>query len=161
MKADSRATSLTTFLSSSFAVLCLLTNISCLSFCHYFSSLSLILARAYETRHGSVGFGDICPGHNVDTVGTLLLTVLPLVGLGFFCGPVLSIISSCWQRYVVGIRSRSSRSSSGGYNDYLFPFMSLLTVLAISVAILVLFEEDMSLFQAIHLSIITGSKYCG
>jgi hypothetical protein len=89
--------------------------------------------------HGvSVGFGDICPG-KTGLGGGIFLTILPLLGLGFFCGPVLSM-ASFWKNEVPG------------------GVLSLATVtLVLGVSVLTTVEE-MSLADAIHLSVITGRR---
>ncbi|KAG7353803.1 ion channel [Nitzschia inconspicua] len=85
----------------------------------------------------TVGFGDICPA-NPDFLGRVFLTILPLFGLGFFCGPVLSIASS-WTSQVPG----------GAV---------ALGTLTIAVAVSALTAlEDMSISDAIHLTVITGT----
>jgi hypothetical protein len=48
----------------------------------------------------SIGFGDICPGET-DVVGELFLTILSMTGIGFFCGPMLSVASQ-WKHQVPG-----------------------------------------------------------
>jgi len=86
----------------------------------------------------TIGFGDICPGEFSDPMGDIFLLVLPLCGLGFFCGPILTI-ASFWQSQVPGgVLSLGSITLALG--------VSILTVL-----------EGMSLKDAIHLSIITGT----
>ena len=90
----------------------------------------------------SIGFGDICPGPGIDTVGTLFLTVLPFVGLGFVCGPMLQVTAT-WKEYVPG---------AGGS---LVPLA--ISTLALGVSTLVVLE-DMTVFDALHLSVITASK---
>lgn len=85
-----------------------------------------------------VGFGDICPG-KTDLVGGIFLTILPLLGLGFFCGPILTMASS-WKSEVPG------------------GVLALATVtLALGVSILTTVEK-MSFVDAIHLSVITGKR---
>lgn len=86
----------------------------------------------------TVGYGDVCPGDISNSIGHIFLLVLPLFGLGFFCGPVLSLASS-WQSQVgIGVLS-----------------LGVLT-LALGVSILIVLE-GMSLQDAIHLSIISGT----
>lgn len=85
-----------------------------------------------------VGFGDICPGEYSDPLGDVFLLLLPLLGLGFFCGPILTM-ASFWQNRVPG------------------GFLSLGSItLAMGVSLLTVFE-GMPLKDAIHLSIITGT----
>ena len=82
-------------------------------------------------------FGDICPGET-DIIGNIFLTILPLFGLGFFCGPILDIASS-WQSSVPGgVVSIGSLTLAIG--------VSVLTVL-----------EGYSISEAIHLCVITGT----
>lgn len=81
-------------------------------------------------------FGDICPGEP-GIVGRIFLTVLPLFGLGFFCGPILDLASS-WQKMVPG-----GVVSVGS------------VTLALGVVMLTAFE-DISISEAIHLCVITG-----
>ena len=84
----------------------------------------------------SVGFGDICPGEP-DIFGRIFLTILPLFGLGFFCGPLLDL-ASLWQRQVPGgVLALGTFTIAMG--------VSMLTVV-----------EGMSLPEAIHLCVITG-----
>lgn len=85
----------------------------------------------------SVGFGDICPGEFSDPLGDLFLLVLPILGLGFFCGPILTMASS-WQKRIPG-----GAVSLGS------------VTLALGVSALTVFE-GLELKDAIHLSIITG-----
>ena len=93
----------------------------------------------------SVGFGDICPGNYSDPLGDVFLFVLPLMGLGFFCGPILTMSSSWQSRVPGGVLSLGSLT------------------LALGVSMLTVFE-GMALKDAIHLSIMTGtlaqSFYC-
>ena len=72
-------------------------------------------------------------------MGDIFLLVLPLSGLGFFCGPILTM-ASLWQSRVAG------GSLSLGSMALLLG-VSLLTVF-----------EGMSLKDAVHLSIITGGS---
>lgn len=92
--------------------------------CHYFHAFR---------------FGDICPGET-GIVGRIFLTVLPLFGLGFFCGPILDLASS-WQNMVPG-----GVASVGS------------VTLALGVVMLTTFE-DLSISEAIHLCIITGEFF--
>eukprot|EP00529_Nitzschia_sp_RCC80_P028549 CAMPEP_0113471646 /NCGR_PEP_ID=MMETSP0014_2-20120614/17089_1 /TAXON_ID=2857 /ORGANISM="Nitzschia sp." /LENGTH=263 /DNA_ID=CAMNT_0000364295 /DNA_START=10 /DNA_END=801 /DNA_ORIENTATION=+ /assembly_acc=CAM_ASM_000159 len=89
----------------------------------------------------TIGFGDICPGPNIDTVGTVFLTVLPFIGLGFVCGPMLQVTAT-WKEYVPG--------TVGG----IVPLA--IAALLIGVSTLVLLE-DMTAFDALHLSVITAT----
>ena len=83
-----------------------------------------------------VGFGDICPGET-DLTGRIFLTVLPILGLGFFCGPLLDLAGS-WQNQIPGgVFALGSFTIALG--------VSMLTVL-----------EGMSYSEAIHLCVITG-----
>ena len=87
------------------------------------------------------GFGDICPGEP-DLEGQIFLTILPLLGLGFFCGPILSMGSS-WSGQV-----------PGGLLSLAFLTLSL------GISALTTFE-GLSVYEAIHLSVITGAyKFC-
>eukprot|EP00531_Pseudo-nitzschia_arenysensis_P013252 CAMPEP_0116156346 /NCGR_PEP_ID=MMETSP0329-20121206/22784_1 /TAXON_ID=697910 /ORGANISM="Pseudo-nitzschia arenysensis, Strain B593" /LENGTH=195 /DNA_ID=CAMNT_0003653425 /DNA_START=16 /DNA_END=600 /DNA_ORIENTATION=+ len=86
----------------------------------------------------TVGFGDICPGDFSDPLGDLFLLVLPILGLGFFCGPILTLASS-WQKRIPG-----GAVSLGS------------VTLALGVSALTVFE-GLELKDAIHLSIITGT----
>ena len=93
----------------------------------------LILFRAC-----SVGFGDICPS-NPDLYGRIFLTTLALLGLGFFCGPILSM-ASAWQNQVPG------------------GAMSLFVV-TLAVGVWTLGQlENMSMSDAAHLTVITGES---
>jgi hypothetical protein len=84
----------------------------------------------------TIGFGDICPAHP-GLMGRLVLTILPLLGLGFFCGPILST-SSLWTNQVPGgVLSLGAVTIALG--------VSALTAL-----------EGMPISDAIHLTIITG-----
>ena len=48
-----------------------------------------------------VGFGDICPGADMDIIGRAFIVVLSFCGLGMFCGPVMDFASS-WTQDVPG-----------------------------------------------------------
>lgn len=48
-----------------------------------------------------VGFGDICPGADMDIIGRSFIVVLSFCGLGMFCGPVMDYASS-WTQDVPG-----------------------------------------------------------
>ena len=85
---------------------------------------------------GRIGFGDICPADH-DIVGRIFLTILPFLGLGFFCGPILDMTST-WQRQVPG-----GVFALGAFT--LAMGVSMLTVV-----------ENMSYSEAIHLCVITG-----
>jgi len=85
----------------------------------------------------TIGFGDICPGQT-DFTGRIFLTFLPILGLGFFCGPLLELASS-WQRQVPGgIVALASFTLALG--------VSMLTAL-----------EGFSYSDAAHLCVITGT----
>lgn len=86
----------------------------------------------------TVGFGEICPGDFSNPIGDLFLIVLPLLGLGFFSGPILTM-ASLWQRQVPG---------------GLLSIGSLIFVTGVS-ALTVL--EGIELKDAIHLTIHTGT----
>jgi hypothetical protein len=102
----------------------------------------LSLFVSHKTHHSVYsfhysGFGDICPGEP-DLVGQTFLTILPLLGLGFFCGPILSMGSS-WSGQV-----------PGGLLSLFFLTLSL------GISALTTFE-GLSVYDAIHLSVITGT----
>jgi hypothetical protein len=85
----------------------------------------------------TVGFGDICPARP-GPIGRAFLTILPLLGLGFFCGPILGT-ASLWTKQVPG---------------------GVLTLGAVTIALGVsalTTLENMSISDAIHLTIITGT----
>jgi hypothetical protein len=85
----------------------------------------------------TVGFGDICPS-SPDFYGRVFLTVLALLGLGFFCGPILSM-TSLWQTQVPG-------------------GVASLFLVTLAVGISTLSQlENMSMSDAIHLTVITGT----
>jgi hypothetical protein len=85
-----------------------------------------------------IGFGDICPGET-DVVGRIFLTLLPFLGLGFFCGPLLDMASS-WQTQVPGgLLALGSFTLALG--------VSMLTVV-----------EGFSYSEAVHLCVITGKS---
>jgi len=86
----------------------------------------------------TVGFGDICPGNFSNPLGNIFLLVLPTMGLGFFCGPILTMASSWQSRVPGGVLSLGSVTLALG--------ISMLTVI-----------EDMELKDAIHLSFETGT----
>jgi len=86
----------------------------------------------------TVGFGDICPGDFSNPLGDLFLLVLPLLGLGFFCGPILTMASEWQKRIPGGVVSVGS------------------VTLALGVLALTVFE-GMEFKEAIHLSIHTGT----
>lgn len=85
----------------------------------------------------TVGFGDICPGET-DFLGRIFLTILPILGLGFFCGPLLDLAAS-WQDQVPG-----GLLALGSFT------------LALGVSMLIVLE-GMSYSEAIHLCVITGT----
>jgi len=85
----------------------------------------------------TVGFGDICPG-DTDVVGRIFLTILPLFGLGFFCGPIMDLASS-WQTLVPG----------GAFSVGTITLMMGVSMLTI--------VEDLSYSEAVHLCVITGT----
>ncbi|CAJ1966456.1 unnamed protein product [Cylindrotheca closterium] len=85
----------------------------------------------------TVGFGDICPGET-DVVGRIFLTMLPLFGLGFFCGPIMELASS-WQNMVPG-----GALSVG----------TLMLVMGVSMLTTI---EGLSYSEAVHLCVITGT----
>jgi Ion channel len=87
----------------------------------------------------TIGFGDICPA-NPDLMGRTFLTILPLLGLGFFCGPILNMSSSWTSQVPGGILSLAVVTIALG--------VSALTAL-----------EGMSISDAIHLTIITGETF--
>ena len=84
-----------------------------------------------------IGFGDICPG-DTGTFGRMFLTILPMVGLGFFCGPFLELASSWKDQVPGGLTALSSLTLALGV--WLFSVL-----------------EGMSYSKAIHLSVITGN----
>ena len=92
-----------------------------------------------DERWFSVGFGDICPGDFSNPLGNVFLLVLPIMGLGFFCGPILTMASSWQNRVPGGVLSLGSVTLALG--------VSMLTVL-----------EGMELKDAIHLSFETGES---
>ena len=83
-------------------------------------------------------FGDICPGET-DVVGRIFLTILPLFGLGFFCGPIMDLASS-WQNMVPG------GALSVGTLTLMMGVSMLTTV------------EELSYSEAVHLCVITGES---
>mmetsp|Transcript_23343 Transcript_23343/g.57442 ORF Transcript_23343/g.57442 Transcript_23343/m.57442 type:complete len:174 (-) Transcript_23343:273-794(-) len=86
----------------------------------------------------TVGFGDICPGE-MDIVGRIFLTILPLFGLGFFCGPIMDLASS-WQTMVPG----------GAFSVGSLTLMMGVTMLTT--------VEELSYSEAVHLCVITGES---
>jgi hypothetical protein len=48
-----------------------------------------------------VGYGDVCPGQ-LGWEGRIFLVVYALGCIGFFCGPVLEILSSTWRSHLPG-----------------------------------------------------------
>ena len=86
----------------------------------------------------TVGFGEICPGDFSNPIGDLFLVVLPLLGLGFFSGPILTM-ASLWQRQVPG-----GAISIGTL------------ILAVGVSALTVLEE-IEFKDAIHMTIHTGT----
>ena len=49
----------------------------------------------------TVGFGDICPGDDINLLGRIFLVLFSLCGLGIFCGPVMNLASS-WRNHIPG-----------------------------------------------------------
>lgn len=84
-----------------------------------------------------IGFGDICPG-NPDFLGRVFLTVFPLVGLGFFCGPILDLASSWKSQFPGGSLSLVTFTLAIG--------VSMLTVL-----------EGLEFTEALHLCVVLGT----
>mmetsp|Transcript_23345 Transcript_23345/g.57446 ORF Transcript_23345/g.57446 Transcript_23345/m.57446 type:complete len:155 (-) Transcript_23345:47-511(-) len=74
----------------------------------------------------------------MDIVGRIFLTILPLFGLGFFCGPIMDLASS-WQTMVPG----------GA-----FSVGSLTLMMGVSMLTTV---EELSYSEAVHLCVITGT----
>lgn len=86
----------------------------------------------------TIGFGDICPGNFSHSLGNIFLLTLPILGLGFFCGPILTLASSWQSRVPGGVLSLGSFTLALG--------VSMLTVI-----------EGMELKDAIHLTFETGT----
>jgi hypothetical protein len=84
----------------------------------------------------SIGFGDICPGET-DIIGELFVTILSMIGIGFFCGPLLSVASQWKHQVPGGIVPLATMTLGMG--------MSMFTAL-----------EGMSYSEAFHLCIIAG-----
>lgn len=70
-------------------------------------------------------------------MGGIFLTILPLLGLGFFCGPILSLASSWKSQVPGGVLSLAMLTLAFG--------VSMLTTV-----------EEMSFAEAVQLSVITG-----
>jgi hypothetical protein len=86
----------------------------------------------------SVGYGDICPGADMDIIGRAFIVVLSFCGLGMFCGPVMDFASS-WTQDVPG-------GAVGAALTTLTLGIGLFTVL-----------EDFTELEAAYFSIITGT----
>lgn len=86
----------------------------------------------------TVGFGEICPGEFSNPLGDLFLMILPLLGLGFFSGPILTMASSWQTQFPGGVLSIGTLTLALG--------VSALTVL-----------EGIEFKDAIHLTIHTGT----
>ena len=70
--------------------------------CVISQSLIICILTSYFTEaQYSVGFGDICPGADMDTIGRTFIVLLSFCGLGMFCGPVMDFASS-WTQDVPG-----------------------------------------------------------
>jgi hypothetical protein len=52
-------------------------------------------------RRGRVGFGDVCPG-KLGWEGRIFLVLYALGCIGFFCGPVLELVSTSWRTQLPG-----------------------------------------------------------
>mmetsp|Transcript_23344 Transcript_23344/g.57444 ORF Transcript_23344/g.57444 Transcript_23344/m.57444 type:complete len:110 (-) Transcript_23344:273-602(-) len=75
----------------------------------------------------------------MDIVGRIFLTILPLFGLGFFCGPIMDLASS-WQTMVPG----------GAFSVGSLTLMMGVTMLTT--------VEELSYSEAVHLCVITGES---
>ena len=70
--------------------------------CVISQSLTICILTSYFTEaQYSVGFGDICPGADMDIIGRTFIVLLSFCGLGMFCGPVMDFASS-WTQDVPG-----------------------------------------------------------
>lgn len=86
----------------------------------------------------SVGYGDICPSNKLSNLGRLFIVSLSFCGLGFFCGPIMDF-ASAWTKRIPG----------GAIGPGLCALaMGMLLFMQI---------EEMSAFNAIYLTIITGT----
>ena len=85
-----------------------------------------------------IGFGDICPGNDIDAEGRLFLTIFPILGLGFFCGPILQLAAS-WRTQVPG-----------------GPLTVVAFTLAVGIALLTSIE-GMEITDALHFCIVMGT----
>lgn len=60
-----------------------------------------VLTFATSLRLYRVGYGDVCPG-KLGWEGRVFLVLYALGCIGFFCGPVLEIVSSTWRSQLPG-----------------------------------------------------------
>ena len=73
---------------------------SCCAISHRVACHTRVQLHSLMTRC-RVGFGDICPGPDMDTIGRAFIVMLSFCGLGLFCGPVMDFASS-WTQDVPG-----------------------------------------------------------
>ena len=85
-----------------------------------------------------IGFGDICPSKEIDMTGRIFLTIFPILGLGFFCGPILEI-AAFWRSQVPG-----------------GPLSVAAFTLVVGIALLTTIE-GMDLTDALHFCIVLGT----
>lgn len=86
----------------------------------------------------TIGYGDICPGADLEPISKFFLVLFAMSGLGFFCGPILDLASS-WRNHI----------PAGG-----FVMLASLT-LGIGVALFTTFE-GVSQSEAVYASVIAG-----
>lgn len=85
-----------------------------------------------------VGFGDICPSHEMTDYGKAFIVLVSFAGLGMFCGPVLDLAGS-WTTHVPG------------------GMISLATVTIAIGVVLFTWLEDVSQSEAAYMSFIAGT----
>lgn len=85
----------------------------------------------------TIGLGDICPA-NPDMMGRIFLSLYPLLGLGFFCGPILDMASS-WRMQVTG-----------------GPWLVVVLTLGMGV-VLFTYLEELSWTESLHFSVVLGT----
>lgn len=86
----------------------------------------------------SVGYGDICPSEDCPIEGKFFIVFISFIGLGLFCGPLLSVTSS-WRHSIPG------------------GMVSLTSVTLAMGTCLFSMTEQVSTLEALYASIITGT----
>ena len=103
--------------------------------CHYITLYSIVLSCNAPNR---VGYGNICPGDNIQIEGRFFILFISFCGLGMFCGPVMNLASSWKERFPGGTIILASFTLVVG-------------------VIIFTYVEGMSHSEAIYFSVVTGT----